>query len=215
MIYSFCKHCKLESPGDVCRSCGKRASASAIRDVWSIAVVPLADGRAWRGALYALLAVTGLLLALIFGLELLLSGSYIASLVWNSPVSTYIFAVLPLGLALTFLFLLWQGREVVIYILDRQGAHLQTWHEPSRIKSWARLQSADPRLDIPQADGSVMHLAQERHMLWGDVQSVKYRPGRGVIYLYHTPHCAPMALRLPASEYETAAAYVAKYCKGK
>jgi len=47
------------------------------------------------------------------------------------------------------------------------------------------------------------------------VQSVKYKPGKAVILLYHTPYCAPMVLRLPAEEYELAAAYVGKYCKGK
>ena len=215
MIYSYCKRCKTESPGDTCRGCGKRATAAAQRDVWSIASVPLADGRAWRGALWTLLIVMALLLLLIFGLEAMLSGSEKTAQLWAGPMPQLIFAMLPLGLGVTFLFLLAQGREVIVYVLDPQGAHLQTWHVPSRIKSWARLQSADREKDVPQQDGSVMHLSQERHMLWGDVQSVKYKAGSAVIYLYHTPHCAPMALRLPREEYEIAAAYVGKYCKGK
>ena len=215
MIYSYCKKCKLESPGDACRGCGKRASAAGLRDVWSIAAVPLADGRAWRGALLTLLAVTALLLLLVFGLEAMLSGGAKVQALWTGALPRYIFAVTPLGLAITFLFLLAQGREVIVFILDAKGAHLQTWHEPSALKSWARLQSADRSKDVPQQDGSVMRLAQERHMLWPDVQAVKYKPGRTAIYLYHTPYCAPMALRLPPDEYETAAAYVGKYCKGK
>ena len=75
--------------------------------------------------------------------------------------------------------------------------------------------SYDKSKDVPQQDGSVMHLSQERHMLWQDVQSVKYKPGKAVIQLYHTPHCAPLVLRLPPEEYDLAAAYVGKYCKGK
>ena len=205
----------MESPGDTCRGCGKRAAASAQRDVWSIASVPLADGRAWRGVLYTLLGVVALLLILIFGLETMLSGNVKAAQLWGSALPQLIFAILPVGLLAAFLCLLAQGREVIVYVLDPQGAHLQTWHTPSRIKSWARLQSADPEKDVPQQDGSVMHLSQERHMIWGDVQSVRYKPGHAVIYLYHTPHCAPMVLRLPAEEYDLAAAYVGKYCKGK
>ena len=118
-------------------------------------------------------------------------------------------------LLVAFLFLLAQGREVIVYVLDPQGAHLQTWHQPSRIKSWARLQSADPRQNIPQQDGSVMHLSQERHMIWNDVQSVRYKPRNAAILIYHTPYLAPMVLKLPPDEYEMAAAYVGKYCKGK
>ena len=215
MIYSYCKRCKQESPGDICQGCGKRATAAAQRDVWSIASVPLADGRIWRGTLYTLLAVVALLLAIIFGLEAMLSGNARVGQLWQSALPQMIFAILPLGLGITFLFLLAQGREVIVYVLDPQGAHLQTWHQPSKIKSWARLQSADPQKDVPQQDGSVMHLSQERHMIWQDVQAVKYKPGSAAIFVYHTPHCAPMILKLPSEEYELAAAYVGKYCKGK
>ena len=215
MIYSYCKRCKTESAGDVCRGCGRRATAAAQRDVWSVASVPIADGRIWRAALYTLLAVTALLFLMIFGLETLLSGSTKTAQMWNSALPSCIFALLPVGLALTFIDLMLQGREVIVFILDPQGAHLQTWHAPSKLKSWARLQSASPENDVPQQDGSVMHLSQERHMLWADVQSVKYRQIKATILLYHTPYLAPMALRLPQEEYELAAAYVQKYCKGK
>lgn len=155
------------------------------------------------------------MLALVFGLEAMVSGSVQVARLWAGSLPQAIFAVLPLGLAATFLALFLQGREVIVYVLDPRGAHLQTWHEPSRLKSWARLQSADPGRDVPQQDGSVMHLSQERHCLWADVQAVKYKPGRAAIYLYHTPHIAPMVLRLPPDEYDVAAAYVGKYCKGK
>ena len=216
MIYSYCKRCKLETPGDICSGCGKRASASAQRDVWSIAAVPLSDGRIWRGALLTLLGVAALLLISVFGMEAMLSGQQRAAALWQQgSFPRLVFAMVPVGLAVVFLFLTVQGREVNVYVLDGKGAHQQTWHEPRKWKSWARLQSADPEKDIQQQDGSVMHLSQERHMLWKDVQAVQYKPGRAAIYLYHTPHCAPMALRLPAEEYELAAAYVSKYCKGK
>lgn len=215
MIYSYCKKCKIESQGDICQSCGKRATAAAQRDIFSIASVPLADSRIWFSALYTLLFVAVLLLILIFGLEAMLSGSLKTAQLWDTALPQLIFSIIPLGLLLTFLVLMAQGREVNVYVLDPQGAHLQTWHQPSRLKSWARLQSHDVEKDVPQQDGSVMHLSQERHMLWQDVQAVKYRPGRAMILLYHTPHCAPLVLRLPTEEYELAAAMVQKYCKGK
>ena len=215
MIYSYCKRCKLESPGDTCQGCGKRATAAAQRDVWSIASVPLADARVWQATLLALACVAALVLAVIFGLDAMIPGDQAVPDAWRPRVTRLVFALFPIGLATVFLFLLAQGREVNVYVLDPQGAHLQTWHPPSRIKSWARLQSADPGKNVPQQDGSVMHLSQERHMLWQDVIKVKYKPGSAAIQLYHTPHLAPMVLKLPANEYELAAAYVGKYCKGK
>lgn len=215
MIYSYCKHCKQESPGDTCLTCGKRASAASQRDVWSIASVPLADGRVWKSIVLSLVSVAALLTVVIFGLEALVSDAGKVSMLWRSALPRMIFLIIPLGLAVCFLFLTVQGRETIVYVLDPQGAHLQTWHQPSRLKSWSRLQSADPSLDVPQQDGTVMHLSQERHMIWADVQTVRYRPRSAAIYIYHTPHLAPMVLKLPPEEYETAAAYVEKYCKGK
>ncbi len=215
MIYSYCKRCKTESPGDMCRQCGKRASAAAQRDIWSISVNPLWDGRAWLGTLFVLLAVTALLFLLVFGMEYFGNDPDKVQALWHSAVPRLIAALVPLGMGVMFLFLLLQGREVNVYVLDKDGAHQQTWHEPSVIKSWARLQSADKEKNVPQQDGSVMHLSQERHIRWSDVASVKFVPRGAVIRLYHTPHCAPMILRLTSDEYDLAAAYVGKNCKRK
>ena len=216
MIYSYCRRCGLESPGDICQGCGKRAAASSQRNIWSIASVPLADGRIWKSALLTLLCVAALLLLVVFGLESVFSSARQAGEMWTQgSFPRLVFAMIPVGLAVVFLFLAVQGREVNVYVLDPKCAHLQTWHAPHKWKSWARLQSADPEKNIQQQDGTVMHLSQERHMRWEDVQNVQYKPARAAIYLYHTPHCAPMVLKLPPEEYELAAAYVGKYCKGK
>ena len=215
MIYSYCKRCKTESPGEVCRQCGKRASAGAQRDIWSISTAPLLDGRIWLSTFLVLLCVAALLLLIVFGLEFIMHGSERTAQLWQGSVFRLILALVPLGMGVMFLVLLLQGKEANVYYLDRDGAHQQTWHRPSFIRSWARLQSADPGKNVPQQDGTVMHLSQERHIRWEDVQAVRYVPQRAAIRLYHTPHCAPMILRMPGNEYELAAAYVGKYCKGK
>ena len=215
MIYSYSKRCGLETPGDVCSSCGKRFTPANQRDVWSISFLPLSDGRVWRAALLALAGASTLLLAGVFAAEAILTDGARAARLWHTAFPRLALAAIPAGLMVVFLFLLLQGREVELFVLDPKGAHLQTWHSPQKWKSWTRLQSADPRRNIQQQDGSVMHLAQERHMLWRDVLDVQYKPHSAVIQLYHTPKCAPLVLRLPPEEYETAAAYVGKYCKIK
>ncbi len=215
MIYSYCKRCNLESPGDTCTGCGKRAAVNAQMDQWSIASNPAADLRIWRSALIALLSAALLLMAVVFGMEAAVNGGEAAGVLFRGSLPRMILALVPVGLAVTLLFLLLQGQEVDVFKLDAQGAHLRTWHGPQKWKSWARLQSADPKKNVPQQDGSVVHLSQERHLLWKDVVSVQYRPAKAVIALYHTPHIAPLVLRLPPEEYELAKAYVGKYCKGK
>ena len=215
MIYSYCKRCKAESPGDTCQTCGKKATAAAQRDIWSAAFLPLSDGRIWKSILMALLGVIALCLVFLFGMEALIGGNNNVGTMWQGNLPALIFAILPIGLLGSFLVLFLQGKEILVYVLDPTGAHLQTWHEPSLKKSWARFQTADESRDVPNPNGEKMHLSQERHMIWADVKSVRYKPGSGQILLYHTPHCAPMVLRLTQQEYETAAAYVAKYCKGK
>ena len=59
MIYSYCKRCKIESPGEFCQQCGKRLSPQSQRNLWSVSARPLADGRIWRGAALALVQKGG------------------------------------------------------------------------------------------------------------------------------------------------------------
>ena len=216
MIKSYCKRCKIESLGDTCMQCGKRAPAGSLRDVWSSTNYPIRDMRLWRGAFLVLLCVLALLLLIVFGLELMMHGNTQTEALWKGRMPLLIFILAPLGLGMMLILLLLQGQETNVYVLDKDGAHQVTWHKPSALRSWARLQTADRKRDVRQQDGTVMRLSQERHMRWEDVVAVKYLPQRSVIRLYHTPHCAPMILRLSSKEeYDLAAAFVGKYCKGK
>ena len=215
MIFCYCKRCGIESPGDVCARCGRRAPAALLRDKWSVDSIPVSDGGAWRATIFALLGASALLLAAVFGLEAVFGGPERVALLWRSALIRVTLAFAVIGLAVAFLFLLLQGRESNVFTLDASGAHQYTLHGPQKWKSWARLQSADHAKDILQEDGTVLHLSQERHMLWKDVASVQYRPERSMILLYLTPHFAPMTLKIPAGEYEMAESFVKKYCKGK
>lgn len=213
MIELYCKKCKRKHEGQFCPLCGGRSSDASATDMWSVKRVPVADGGVWRGVFVVLLAVTALVFALVFGVEALSSSGDKVQALLKSDLLSAVLTVPIVGFALALADLFLQGGEVSVYVLDGGGAHLATWHKPSLVKSLARLQSPDPAADIPQPDGSVMRLSQERHTLWNDVHSVRYLPKRGQILIYHTPHCAPMTLCLPADEYDAAAAYVQKKCK--
>lgn len=215
MIVSYCKKCKTESSGSVCKTCGKRAPAASVRDVWRTVRVPAADGATWRSVIILLLLVTVLLFVFVFGAERLMTTSAQFSSIIASQLLTYVLMVPFIGLILSFVFLTAQGREEIRFSLDTTGAHTQTWHRASRLRSWARLQSAGLSRAIAAQDGTKFVLADERHMLWQDVNEIKYSPSTGTIRLYHTPHLAPLTLRIPPDEYDTAEAIVKKYAKIK
>lgn len=215
MIVSYCKKCKIESAGAVCSQCGKKQPAANVRDVWRVVRVPVADASAWRSAVTALVLVAALLFLLLFGAERLMSSSVKFNSVLGSQLTTYVLLVPVAGLLLFFVALSLQGREEIRYALDTTGAHMQVWHRASRLRSFARLQDPSPADAVQGQDGLLYTLADERHILWQDVNVIKYSQGAGLIRLYHTPHLAPFQLRIPNEEYETAEAIVKKYTKLK
>ena len=175
MIVSYCKKCKLESEGAVCQNCGKRASASSIRDVWRTVRVPGADAGAWRSAV-GVLSFTVLLL-----LAVLLLAERFGTSAQNFAVSagTLISAVAVagvIGLLLVVAAYSLQGREEIRYILDMEGAHMQTWYRASRIHAWARLQRANMSAAVQSRDGAKYIKAEERHLLWRDINEIGYSP---------------------------------------
>ena len=212
MIVSYCKKCKLESEGTVCQQCGKRASASSIRDVWRTVRVPSADTGSWRSAVGILYFVVILLLAALVVVERLGSSAHSFATSVGSLISAVAIAGV-IGLLIVLAALSLQGREEIRYILDMEGAHMQTWYRASRIHAWARLQRANMSAAVQSRDGSKYLKAEERHLLWRDINEINYSPSTGTIRLYRTPHLAPFVLRIPPEEYEMAEALIKKHTK--
>ncbi len=212
MIVSYCKKCKLDSEGTVCSSCGKRASASCVRDVWRIVRVPGADAGTWRSVARGILLAAAVLTGGLVLLERFQSSQQDFENHLGGILSTA--AILTAGVfAIAAALLLLQGREEIRYTLDMTGAHLQTWHRASYLRSWARLQSARMDRAIPSRDGSRYVISEERHIRWKDIHEIKYVPSAGVIKLYHVRHLAPFILRIPDEEYDTAEAIVKKHTR--
>ena len=212
MIVSYCKKCKIESEGAVCQQCGKRAPSSNVRDVWRTVRVPGADAGAWRSAIGILSFTVILLLAVLLLAERF--GSSAQN--FSASVGTLISAVAVagvIGLLIVLAAFALQGREEIRYILDMEGAHMQTWYRASRIHAWARLQRANMSAAIQSRDGSRYIKAEERHLLWQDINEIGYSPSTGTIRLYRAPHLAPFVLRIPPEEYEMAEALIKKHTK--
>ena len=215
MIVSYCKKCKKESEGSVCRYCGKRASASCVRDVWRATRVPAADGAAWKSIIGVLLIVTVLILVVLFTFEKLVNSTPAFKALLTGQMLTLTLSIPFVGLLICFAALTLQGREEVRYSLDTVGVHTQVWHRASRLRSIARLQASRLNKAIAANDGTKYILADERHLIWSDINEIHYAPSAGLIKLYHTPHFAPLILRIPPEEYETAEEIVKKMAKIK
>lgn len=215
MIRYYCKKCNAENPSPVCAHCGKKLSGNTMRNVWRVYRLPLSDSGTWFSVLSISALIALLLFLILFGAEFFMTGLQQMTALFSTNLPAVLFALIPLSLCIACIVLTLQGREILLYALDMQGAHLQTWHDASRIKCWARLQLMKPEDAVPQQDGTQLIMAQVRHMLWKDVRQVRYSPRKGEIRLYHTPHIAPMVLRLPPEEYEGCEALVKKFCKGK
>lgn len=211
MISYYCAKCAANCAGRQCTACGRQLPAASMRDIWNVARVPAGDGLIWKRALCLLFSTVGLL-ALITLLSSLLSGRGMDGFLGALPV---LLTVLPLGAFGVLCVLLLQGREAVWYILENTGVRMQTWHKPSRLHSWARLQSYRENAACPQPDGTLLTPAGEVTLAWKDIRNVKFVPQSGRIYLYRTPHIAPLILRIPREEYGGAEALIKKVCKGK
>ena len=108
-----------------------------------------------------------------------------------------------------------QGREEIRYILDMEGVHMQTWYRASRIHAIARLQSISMDHAVQSRDGSRYIKAEERHLLWQDINEIRYSPSTGTIRLYRIAHIAPFVLRIPPEEYDMAEALVKKHTRSR
>ncbi len=212
MIVSYCKKCKMESEGAVCQQCGKRAPSSSIRDVWRTVRVPGADTGAWRSAVGILSFTVIVLLAALLLIERFGSSAQNFAASAGSLISAVAVAGV-IGLLIVVAAFSLQGREEIRYILDMEGAHMQTWYRASRVHAWSRLQHANMGAAVQSRDGSKYLKAEERHLLWRDINEINYSPSTGTIRLYRAPHLAPFVLRIPPEEYEMAEALIKKHTK--
>ena len=213
MINWYCSKCGRNNPEAVCASCGKKLSPGSMRDVWRVYRTPLSDGAAWKSALTLLLIASLICMVFLFLWQSSLSGFAGALPMLTDGTAASVFMLIPCGLVCLFFFLSLQGREILVYCLDGQGAHMQTWHESGRIRSWARLQRYEAESASVQEDGSSMVLSQTRRLLWADVREVRFMPARGEIHLFSGPRLFPYILRLPPEEYDSAETMVKKHCR--
>ena len=209
----YCKKCGVNSPGNICSRCGKKLPGNIMRDIWQVYRVPLSDTASWKTAFIVLLSASLIMLFfLLLGESVRGDPSQALRLFSNGTAATCL-ALVPAGLLCQFILFALQGQEVLVYCLDSDGAHVQTWHKAGRLRSWARFQRAHQQDAVPDGSGGMTLLSQRRTVLWGDVRSVTLMPARGEIRLFSSSRLAPFILRLTNDEYENAEHLVKKACR--
>ena len=208
----YCKKCGVNNPDSICSRCGKKLPGNIMRDIWQVYRVPLSDTASWKTAFIVLLCASLIMLFFLFMWETAKDPGKALSLFSNGTAAACL-ALVPVGLLCQFILFALQGQEVLVYCLDSDGAHVQTWHKAGRLRSWARFQRAHQQDAVPDGSGGMTLLSQRRSILWNDVRSVALLPARGEIRLFSSSRLVPFILRLTNDEYENAEHLVKKACR--
>ncbi len=183
-LTSYCKKCARDVPvGDRCPDCGGKLPANAVRLAWCVDHTPVRDWMCWNGVMRIALPVVGLMLLMVFLLEILLDGGLtgVTLLVTGGLFPTL--AGLMLGaLALLLLAFILQGDDLLDCVLDASGLHVQQYlPQPTALKLLLRLKS--PRL-LSQTDENGLLLISTREIAWKAIARVQLWPEKGIILLY-------------------------------
>lgn len=215
MIISTCKKCGIQSNGQICAQCGKKATTSSVSDVWNIIRNPLKDPLLWINVMI----FTGIVTVLLFLFLFVPEKAFGSQTTFNNMMSGgTLISVLAFSLAVPLLVLvtlLMQRKEELRYTLDMEGAHCEVWHKATVIRSLARLQTPNKKNVQLASDGTPFTLSQTRHIAWKHVKTTKTDADNQTIYLYHTVNFAPFVLHLTSEEFEMAKKLVEKHAKKK
>ncbi len=215
MVIYYCSKCQRQNPRNQCEGCGRNLPATALRNIWSDARLPVSDiyrvGAVFRYLFLALL----LLLALMLAAEYIYMGDRAFLFLSNSGVLPALLELYAAGVALGLLLLALQGKETVQFVLDPKGALKRTWIQPTRRRCWARFIRFDQKAVQLNAEGVPFLMAHEEYLAWQDVSRCRYRPHAGRISLYRPYAFLFMGLHVPREEYDGAAAMIAAKVKGR
>ncbi len=202
MVGYFCKKCKTDNAAPACATCGARLSPKTARVLFRETRLPALDGAAWKGAVTVLVIAVLLLLLALLCCEFALGGAASVSRLATGALIPAVLLALVCGAGLILGVLIAQGREENYYILDEQGAHVQTWVRDQRVKCLARMQSYAQckKTRAQDAAGQTLVMVENRCLPWTDVRRVEYRRGR--VLLYAAASSPSMSPRPPEEDME-------------
>ncbi|MBQ9211780.1 MAG: zinc ribbon domain-containing protein [Clostridia bacterium] len=185
-LTAYCKKCNREvAPGDICPLCGTKLAKTATHAAWVTERRPVTDWMCWNGVMRWLLPAGLAVLILVLIAEGVSGGVSAVEKLFQGEFPWTLLLIFLSLVALIFLALLLQGKELMDYVIDSRGVHVTRYlPQPTALKLLARLKS--PRLMDqidPEAENPVLRL-EEQDLPWRAVARVQLWPEKCYILFY-------------------------------
>lgn len=185
-LTAYCKKCRREvAPGELCPRCGTRLAKTAVHAAWVTEKTPVRDWMSWNAVFRWLFPAGLVILLLSLTMEALSGGLAAVEALFLGSFPLTLGIILAGLLALVFLALLLQGKELTDYVIDSRGVHASRYlPSPTPLKLLARLKS--PRLlgQVDPASENPVLLLEERDLPWRAVSRVQLWPEKCYILFY-------------------------------
>ena len=178
---AYCKRCGREvDAGEMCPLCGTRLGKNAAHAAWCVERTPVKDWMYWNSVMRLLLPGALAILVLVLLLEAAAGGIGAVEQMLSSAFPMVLLILLAAVLAMVFVILLMQGKELSDFVVDSRGIHETRYlPNPTPLKMLLRLKA--PRL--PE-EGSGVVLLSERKIAWKDVSRVQLWTEKCMVLIY-------------------------------
>ena len=179
---AYCKRCGKEvDAGEICPFCGTRLGKNAAHAAWCVERIPVKDWMYWNSVMRLLLPGTLVILVLVLLLEWITGGIGAVEKMLASAFPAVLGILLLAVLAVLFIVLLLQGRELSDFVADNRGIHETRYlPDPTPLKLLFRLKA--PK--APEEGGSGVVKLSERHIAWKDISRVQLWPEKCMVLFY-------------------------------
>ncbi len=211
---NYCKKCKAEvSLGDMCPYCGGKLTKTGERLSFMMLRVPVRDWFAWNQWLRAALPALGLVAAITLITEAFASGSQGIQALFLQGFFWLLVWALGGMLVVMLIVLALQGPENVLFTLDKDGAHAQTYlSKPTDLRLFARFLSREAAGALQQEEQAQagMTLVRRMDLPWQEIRRVQcWRENRQILF-FRPSWWQVLVITCPPGEYEQAEAFVRK-----
>ena len=186
-LTAYCKKCAREvEAGELCPHCGSRLGRNAAHAAWCVERTPVKDWMCWNALMRILLPAALVILLMVLLAEGISGGAGAVEKLLVSGFPVVLLILLGTILAIAFIALLLQGKELADYVVDNRGIHeIRYLPDPTPVKLLARLKSPSLLREAKQGPVAVLKL-DEKELSWKNVARVQLWPEKCMI-LYYAP----------------------------
>ena len=180
---AYCKRCNREvDAGEMCPFCGTRLGKNAAHAAWCAERTPVKDWMYWNSVMRLLLPGALVIVILVLLLEGIAGGPGAVEKMLSSAFLPVLGILTATVLAVVFLILLLQGRELSDFVVDSRGIQETRWlPDPTPLKLILRLKA--PKMPAEDGEAQVVKLG-ERRIAWKDVTRVQLWPEKCMVLIY-------------------------------